>query len=187
MTETHRVADFLRSIGIPVTFTGVPADSFLPGVRVGARGLLVYEPDVAHPHDLFHEAGHLAVVPTRFWPYLDEGTDFDDPPAAFTEQVSRYWAEHPDGLSSCPEDPVCRALLQMGESEAIAWSYAAMVAAGCDLDEYWGDDMVGFNGEGEAIRMCLDFRSYVGINGLQAAGMTTVRTFPTMKRWLQPG
>jgi len=73
--------------------------------------------------------------------------------------------------------------MQMGETEAIAWSYAAMCFVGVDMDEFWPEDFGLFNGGAKEVRLALDTRSYLGINGLQAAGMTTTRTFPAMSRW----
>jgi len=188
MTEVRRIVDFLRGIGIPVRLTDERVESFLPGVRITSEGLVVCEEDVKHPHDLFHEAGHLAVVPTRPWPHLDPaGTDFNAPPAAFEAAVETYMAEHPDGLTSHPEDPVCRAILQMGEAEAIAWSYAAMVAAECDLDAMWHPPFDGFDGEAPDVYVGLSLGSHPGIHGLQTVGMTTTRTYPVMSRWLSSG
>lgn len=83
------------------------------------------------------------------------------------------------------ENPALRALMQMGESEAIAWSYAAMVAAGAPLDEMWQSDPGLFVGDAPHVLQMLQGNSHFGINGLQACGMTTVRTYPSMKRWLQ--
>jgi hypothetical protein len=182
--EIPRVVDFLRSVGVPVAVTDTPADSFLPGVRVGPAGLTVFPPAVEHPHDLFHEAGHLAVIPRRFWSFLPDGADFGDPGAPFSRAVDDYLQDHPEGLTSFPEDPVCRAVIQMGEVVAIAWSYAAMVAASCDLDAYWHPPFDGFGGEAPDVYVSLWTRSHMGVHGLQARKMTTVRTFPHMTHWI---
>lgn len=60
---TERIVSFLRSIGLPVSTRALPEPTFLPGITVD-RGTLVYDPQrLAHPGDLLHEAGHLAVLP----------------------------------------------------------------------------------------------------------------------------
>jgi hypothetical protein len=57
-----RVLAFLERIGIPVTVETLPEDGFLPGMIV-RRGTLVIDPArPAHPGDLLHEAGHIAVT-----------------------------------------------------------------------------------------------------------------------------
>jgi hypothetical protein len=186
VTETRRAIDFLEGVGVPTRRTrSVPKRTFVPGVWVD-HGVLVYNPARLRFHsNLYHEAGHLAVTPSLFRPLVARAMNFGEPPAKFEEALDGYMAEHPDGLTTYPEDPVCRGILQMGEAEAIAWSYAAMVAAGADMDVSWREDPKLFNGGAPEVRLQLDARSHFGINGLQAAGMTTVRTFPTMTRWLQ--
>jgi hypothetical protein len=58
-----RIADFVTNIGIPVEAGAVPEDAFLPGLAVKEGRLHVDEPRLAHPGDLLHEAGHIAVAP----------------------------------------------------------------------------------------------------------------------------
>ena len=60
--ETERIAAFLREIGLVVTRGPVDDASFLPGIEVVPNGLRVDETRLAHPGDLLHEAGHLAVL-----------------------------------------------------------------------------------------------------------------------------
>ncbi|OIO54268.1 MAG: hypothetical protein COX57_01640 [Alphaproteobacteria bacterium CG_4_10_14_0_2_um_filter_63_37] len=98
---TQTIVDFIRGIGIEVRQEPL-GETFLPGIRIFAGALLVDEPKLAHPGDLLHEAGHLAVVPAAIRPLL-------------TDNVRET---HPDGAS--------------GESESIAWSFAAALAAGID-------------------------------------------------------
>ena len=60
-STTAAIVGFLRDIGLDVE-PGVVADpTFLPGIAV-RRGVIVFDPErLAHPGDLLHEAGHLAV------------------------------------------------------------------------------------------------------------------------------
>lgn len=60
--QTAVIAAFLTEIGIPVEAQSLSADTFLPGVRIDRGRLLVDEARLAHPGDLLHEAGHLAVM-----------------------------------------------------------------------------------------------------------------------------
>lgn len=57
-----RISGFLAEIGIDVRRGELPEGTFLPGVQVEAGGLVVDEARLAHPGDLLHEAGHLAVM-----------------------------------------------------------------------------------------------------------------------------
>jgi len=62
MTVTERVVGFLDTIGVPCRRGPVPDTTVLPGILI-EHGGIVYDPDkLAHPGDLLHEAGHLAVM-----------------------------------------------------------------------------------------------------------------------------
>ena len=57
-----RIVQFLEEIGIAVRRAELAEDTFLPGVLVEAGGLVIDAARLAHPGDLLHEAGHLAVL-----------------------------------------------------------------------------------------------------------------------------
>jgi hypothetical protein len=59
---TRRLADFVRNIGIDVQAAELPDATFLPGIDIRNGVILVDEARLAHPGDLLHEAGHLAVA-----------------------------------------------------------------------------------------------------------------------------
>jgi hypothetical protein len=59
---TERLADFIRGIGIVVRTAELPEATFLPGIDIRHGMLLIDEGRLAHPGDLLHEAGHLAVA-----------------------------------------------------------------------------------------------------------------------------
>lgn len=88
---------FFRDIQLDANEGFVPADSFLPGVRV-SQGTLIYDRGALRwPGDLLHEAGHIAVMPSSLRMTLDDALDaINDIPHA-------------------------------GEMEATAWAYAAIV------------------------------------------------------------
>ena len=62
---TARIAGFLRDIGLEVRACALPAETFLPGIRIHRGALLVDEERLLHPGDLLHEAGHLAITPAE--------------------------------------------------------------------------------------------------------------------------
>ena len=83
-----------------------------------------------------------------------------------------------------PDESQARYVLQMGECEAIAWEYAAIIEAGMDPAPMFGHPD-RFNGEGLELVGMLKFGAHFGVHGLQAGGMTTTKTYPKMIRWMQ--
>jgi len=59
---TERLAGFVREMGIDVRAAALPADTFLPGLDIRDGAIIVDEERLAHPGDLLHEAGHIAVT-----------------------------------------------------------------------------------------------------------------------------
>ena len=58
----ERLGAFVRAIGIDVRDTVLPHKTFLPGLEIGHGAILVDQDRLAHPGDILHEAGHLAVA-----------------------------------------------------------------------------------------------------------------------------
>ena len=58
----ERIACFLVEIGLDMRHGAVPERALLPGIDVRDGALIVDEARLAHPGDLLHEAGHLAVT-----------------------------------------------------------------------------------------------------------------------------
>lgn len=185
---SYRAVEFIGSIGLNVCCAEV-RDSHIPFVKISDGGLVVDVKNV-FPGDVLHEAGHLAVIPQPF----RDGANDD------LADVNRHMGRHLDifglrGFSSHPEDPLCRALLQCGEHEAIAWQYAA--ACAIDLPEEWLFPPDSFGGEGAALAAALKGGWHAGIHGLRAAGWTKLRArdgapagapvYPQLAFWLHPG
>lgn len=97
---TQTLLDFLNRIGIDLREGQVPADSFLPGIRLVAGGLVVDRAALRWPGDLLHEAGHIATTPAALRARLD------------------------DQLADDPAIP------HRGEAEATAWAWAALTQLG---------------------------------------------------------
>jgi hypothetical protein len=70
---TERMVAFVRGVGMDVRAGSLPADTFLPGLDIRHGAILVDEQRLAHPGDLLHEAGHVAVADPaeRTGPSLD--------------------------------------------------------------------------------------------------------------------
>lgn len=172
-----RVLDHLRQIGIEVHV--VPgATGFVRGCRIVAGALLV-DPECA-PSAVLHEAGHVALVPARFRPYMSDN---------LCVGMKRMFVELQE-MDLPPDHPLERAALQCSDPEATAWAWAAGKAAGLAPEEIILDEEYG--GSGAEIRSMLQANQYVGINGLAHAGMCKrghwappeVR-YPNMQCWLQ--
>ena len=58
----ERLAAFIRGIGIDVRPAELPDPTFLPGLAIRDGVIFVDEARLAHPGDMLHEAGHLAVI-----------------------------------------------------------------------------------------------------------------------------
>lgn len=88
------IVGFLRRIGLVVDERTLAGPTFLPGIQV-ERGGLVFDPyRLAHPGDLLHEAGHLAVVPPRQRAAMDGAIDAD--PGEEMAAIAWSWAAAQD-------------------------------------------------------------------------------------------
>lgn len=183
----EKAVAFVRSIGLAVRDAGREelTGSFVPGIRIEAGGLVVDVENV-FPGDVLHEAGHLATIPEAFRPEAN-GTL-----GAVSRNMTRYLDAHPEGLACWPEDPLCRAILQCGDTEATAWQYAAAQHIG--LPDAWLFPPGSFDGNAEETLLRLKWGRDMGINGLQAAGWTKVHAhgnpalplYPQLAFWLHP-
>lgn len=154
-------------------------NEFLPGILVWRGKLRINPAHTVGYDDICHELGHLATLPSIIRPYAIG--DVDSSTAAYAKSYldCHKFIVGPAG----EEDPICRALLQCGEAEAIAWGYAAQIHLGLDPRLILADCT---EHETYTIMWELSEGSHYGVAGLAAAGMTTKRTFPKMKRWIQP-
>lgn len=173
-------AAFLSQLGIRIDFDPT-ANGFLEKIAIDGGRLIVATHDDDIAGDLLHEAGHLAVIPTIF---RDKATgDLSGLGQLFDD----WFDTHPNALG-CEEDPIARGILQSGECEAVAWSYAAAHAIGIDTRIPFSR---GFSGVGLALHDVIALSYYFGVHGLAACGMTDLprpranTPFPEMKRWLQ--
>lgn len=176
-----KASRWLRANGFTLEIGERYVPGFNPGIWLDGD-VIVYAPSEAHPGDLLHEAGHLAVLPSPIRKHVTPG-DIED---STRPVIDGYLRRHPDALATWPEDPVARACLQSGDTEVIAWAYAAALAAGVDP---WLTCEKGF-GEaeaGETTFAALRRGAYMGINGLRASGfLDSTKDFPRLRFWRQP-
>ena len=62
MRETEIILDFVRETGLVVHEREIMEPSFLPGIAVECGELVIDRKKLAHPGDVLHEAGHLAII-----------------------------------------------------------------------------------------------------------------------------
>lgn len=178
-TALNQVVEFLIAIGLPVVRcerTG----GFVPDVRIVNGALHVT--DQATAPNVLHEAGHLAIIPARYRPLMD-----DDIEAGIERMMEAIdWSD--------PDAPECRMATQCGETEATAWAWAAGIHLGLEHTDIIADEDYGRQGAG--VRWRLEHDAYLGINGLCHAGFCGrgelgrkrgLPLYPALSYWLQQG
>lgn len=173
------IVDFLRSIGLRVEYGKVPSRSFAVGVAI-VRGGLVVSPR-ASPSCLLHEAGHLAITPTRYRGWMTGNLDL----GSIERMIADYTARRAQ-FALDDSDLLYRAVVSCSDPEASAWAWAAGKHLGIHEEDVIRDS--DYDGGGASVRLGLRIRRYPGINGLRFAGMCERRgagSYPTMLKWLQ--
>jgi hypothetical protein len=174
-----RACEFLTALGFAVR-EEPQVSGFLEGVAIRNGDLVVRAAEDEIAGELLHEAGHLAVLPTRFR-HLASGD------LSQVNELMHDWMMR-EGHLVHPDDPQIRSILQCGECEASAWSYAAALAIGIDTRVPF---YRGYEGDGLIVHDQIASGRYFGVHGLAAGGMTelpkpwSAQPFPAMKRWLQ--
>jgi hypothetical protein len=180
------IRDFVAGLGIGCRPGTVPDDSFLPGVALAEGALLYDERRLGSPGDLLHEAGHVALVPARFRPLLDDDVD---------AAIARI-AEGAAPPGAAPAEEPERELLGKTEIMAIAWSFAAARASGATLDcLFWpGTYRMPAGQRPDALVQQIEMGLFPGLHWLARFGFCALpppfgdpaepRPFPAMKRWL---
>jgi hypothetical protein len=156
------IVDFIAGTGLAIIEEALPADTFLPGIMLRDGGLVIDPAKLLWPGDLLHEAGHLAVLPAG------ERARAND---ALVDTTQIEYA---------------------GESEAMAWAYAAAKAIGLPLEILIHEG--GYQGRSADVLSMYAFGVYPGLRGLCEIGLTAAPGFtpecgevryPHMLRWLR--
>lgn len=177
--DLPKVTAFLTAIGLPWRWEP-GAHGFIPDVDI-KDGVLLLDPK-ARASAVLHEAGHLATLPGKFR-HLAQS----DVAGAQKAMLKSVDFNDPDG-------PLQRAALQCSDPEATAWAWAAGVHLGLAAEAIIQDDE--YENNGAFVRMQLQTRGYMGINGLAHAGFCVTKpgalavarglpAYPQLARWLQ--
>ncbi|MDX6612087.1 MAG: hypothetical protein QOD75_1273 [Blastocatellia bacterium] len=137
---TVKIADFLNGIGIEVLSASFAEETFLPGIMVENGRLLVDESKLKFPGDMLHEAGHLAVAPRELRSSLSGEVNL--------------------------KGEIMNAI----ESQAMAWSYAALLHLELKPKIVFHEG--GYRGLSKRLLINFELGVYLGANGLEKAGMT---------------
>lgn len=176
-SQFRKIASFLEGLGFSLTEKPVPS-GFLPGIRVRGMTMQFDRTRMLSAGDMLHEAGHIAIIPAMFRPKVSDDID-----ASLGVLAQEYIDKAPLQRADGTEDPVVRGLLQCGETEAQAWSFAAATAIGIPPNVVFHGR--AYEGHSREIIAMLSVGAFLGINGLVAGGMVKPRQFPRMNRWLQ--
>ncbi|MGZ5052181.1 MAG: hypothetical protein ACXWF8_12790 [Methylobacter sp.] len=159
---TAKMVDFIRGIGIDVVETPLDIETFIPGIYIEQGRLLVDEQKLLYPGDLLHEAGHIAMVPSRLRHYA-------------TDNVGKI-------------DEIGHSY----ELEAIAWSWAAAVALGIDPAILFHNKGYKGGAQGLLFNFQLGvYIGIQGIEDAgmayseRKAAELGVRPFPVMQKWMR--
>lgn len=155
--------NFIRSIGIEVTYASVNQRTFLPGLLIHNGIITVDRDQLQYPGDILHEAGHLAVVPEAERSEMTDG---------MIEQREHRAAE---------------------EMMAIAWSFAACVHLGIHPYFVFHDGGYQNGGKNIADNFLQEryfgvpALQWVGMTyDPNHKGNENKPTYPNMIRWLRP-
>lgn len=157
-TDTTQILlDFLDSIGIEVREGPVPADSFLPGIRLVAGCLVVDRVALRWPGDLLHEAGHIATTPAALRAQLDD-------------QLA-------DDLG----------IPHRGEAEATAWAWAALTRLGLPAELLFHEGGYHGHSAGLALTYATGvYPVSAGLAQAGMTTLGGQDGYPRMRRWLRP-
>jgi hypothetical protein len=180
--ERQRVLKFLADIGLEFRLVDEANNGFINHIQI-KNGVLLIDPYSPAP-DILHEAGHLAVTPSR-WRRLASGNMAD---------VHRLMFYDLNEMNLHPDHPLSRAAINSGDVEATAWAWAAGKHIGLEDHEIIVfNDPSAYNGDGKGIAFMLHSCTYFGIHGLQHAGFCRAGNFgykhlpkyPELAFWLQ--
>jgi hypothetical protein len=159
MTEPlQKVLAFFNEIGIAYQIQPLAAPSFLSGVLIKNGCLCIDLEQLAHPGDLLHEAGHIAVMPAAQRHLLNDNVNESANQGPAEEMAAIAWSWAALKHLKLPSDFLFHAEGYKGGSEAYIAAFSTGGGFGHPLLSWYG--------------MC------------EQAG--TTGGYPQMKLWLRP-
>ncbi|MBW8683330.1 hypothetical protein [Chitinophaga rhizophila] len=156
----ERCITFLNDIGIQTSYRTIDHESFLPGLLIENGSIVIDKEVLQYPGDILHEAGHIAVVPSKERKHLTEG--------AIIKRRNR----------------------EAEEVMAIAWSYAACIYLKIDpsyvfhQDGYRGGSISIIDSCNKNEYMGMLMLQSVGM-AAEAKQSADNLSYPHMEKWLR--
>jgi len=160
----HTISTFVRSVGIDIIFEPITEATFLPGILIDKGQLIVDKEQLLYPGDILHEAGHIAAMPA----------------------AERCQVRGNIGIVKNESEALGEEMM------AIAWSYAACVAAGIPPEIVFHEH--GYKGASQWYISQYTSGNYLSLPLMQWAGfcydtqqanLNNTTPYPNMIRWLR--
>lgn len=123
--QFSRISIFLNKIGISVSVGDLPRKGFLDHTYILGTHIYCTDMSAETLGEILHEAGHIATTPS----FLRDLIDGDVCCRKLVAASQQYFTKAIEIDPNPDADPVVRALMQMDDVSATAWSYAAAIAA----------------------------------------------------------
>lgn len=153
----ERILTFLTEIGFVVRERPLTEPTFLPGILVERGELVIDRTKLAHPGDLLHEAGHIAVMP----PSRRSGLTGDLQSEPAEEMAAMAWSYAACLQAGLPPEVVFHPDGYQGGSETLLAAYAGGGGPGTAMLHWFGLTRMRDDGSGAPV-------------------------FPRMSGWLRP-
>lgn len=157
-----KITTFLKEIGISIIEEELPNDTFLPGLSLSNKGILVDFKKLLYPGDILHEAGHIAVTTAKERKLIG------------TEKMPKEWPTQGDEIG------------------AMLWSFAAARYLKMPLEVvfhsngYKGSYNWLINSYNSNIYIGLPFLEWCGLTlSQEKAEKQNEKPFPHMIKWLR--
>lgn len=168
VSQQMTIISFLRSIGLDV------AEKNQPGFRMNIEaGRLFVGPGVEGAM-ILQAAAKLALLPKSLRPLYNGDIDqtIDDGFMAL------------EAMNVSGGAPIYQVMVNISETSAIAWRWAAGRHLGFSPEEVILDSE--FDGAAQEIRTLLTLKQYCGCRSLIASGFCTQSGYPKLDHWVQP-
>ena len=131
-TLTEKLADFVRGIGIEVRAATLDGPTFFPGIDIQYGAILIDEERLAHPADILHEAGHIAVTDPA------ERNQFRLSPNGGEEMATLAWSYAAALHLGVPVDVLFHPEQHNGNSQMLIENFTAGRYIGLPLLQWFG-------------------------------------------------
>lgn len=143
----ERILPFLAEIGLVVRERPLTAPTFLPGILIERGELVIDRARLAHPGDLLHEAGHIAVVVPSRRAALD--ADLHSTPAE--EMAALAWSYAAAVHLGLDPAGVFHAAGYRGGAESLLTAFATGQGPGVPMLQWFGLTRAHADGSGAAV------------------------------------